>query len=404
MRKQTVLFTLLAVLLLTVVVSYSKIASLVQVISLFDEDKIVENFRSMNRFSSSRELTPSSNPYVYPSGPKLPLPDVFEHRGNRHSVQDFLSNSWTTGFMIVQDGYVLREDYFLGNQRSTQNISWSMAKSFISTLIGIAVNEKAIESVSDPVDRYAPMLKGSGYEGVSIKDVLQMSSGVGFNEDYGDFYSDINRWGRGFALGASQDEFATTLQRERSPGTRSQYVSIDTHVLGMVLTRSTQTSITEYMQEKLYEPLGMNHAGYWLIDGEGMEMALGGLNLTLVDFVKIGSLFLNKGKFNGQTIVPESWVESSLAGDEEHLAPTESFGYGYQWWLMPGEDREFMAMGVYGQYVYVNPRTRTVIAKLSANPFYNYDYLVSSDYAHLSLFRAISAAAVKTGMTAAESN
>ena len=218
------------------------------------------------------------------------------------------------------------------------------------------------------------------------------------------FYSDINRWGRGFALGASQDEFATTLQRERSPGTLSQYVSIDTHVLGMVLTRSTQTSITEYMQEKLYEPLGMNHAGYWLVDGEGMEMALGGLNLTLVDFVKIGSLFLNKGKFNGQTIVPESWVESSLAGDEEHLAPTESFGYGYQWWLMPGEDREFMAMGVYGKYVYVNPRTRTVIAKLSANPFYNYDYLVSSDYAHLSLFRAISAAAVKTGLPVADSD
>ena len=298
--------------------------------------------------------------------------------------------------MVLQDGYVLREDYFLGNQRSTQNISWSMAKSFISALIGIAVNEKAIESVSDPVDRYAPMLKGSGYEGVSIKDVLQMSSGVGFNEDYGDFFSDINRWGRDFSLGKSQDAFASTLKNEIEPGTKNHYVSINTHVLGMILTRATGRSITEYMQEKLYNPLGMEHEGYWIIDGYGMEMVLGGLNLTLRDYAKLGSLYINNGNFNSQQIVPSSWVLASQTMDSPHLLPDGGFGYGYQWWMIEGDQGEYMAMGVYGQYIYINPANHTVIVKNSANPRYNdSNYMPSSDFAHLAMFRAISDAATK---------
>ena len=123
-----------------------------------------------------------------------------------------------------------------------RNISWSMAKSFISALIGIAVDKGQIDSIEQTVDVYAPMLKGSGYEGVRIKDVLQMSSGVAFNEDYGDFYSDINRWGRDFAIGNSQDDFAASLKRGVNPGTKNHYVSIDTHVLSMVLSRSTGPS------------------------------------------------------------------------------------------------------------------------------------------------------------------
>ena len=376
--------------------AFPKIKALNTTLTLFDEDKIVENFRSVAEFWPTRSLTQAKVPYVYNYGDPLNVPSSFAYNDQKLSTRQFLKDSWTTGLIVIQNDEIALEDYYLGNSAVTQNISWSMAKSFISALIGIAVNEGHIKSIEQSVDAYATSLVGSGYEGVSIKNVLQMSSGVAFNEDYGDFYSDINRWGRDFSLGNSQDAFAATLKNDIEPGTVNHYVSINTHVLGMVLTQATGRSITDYMQEKLYNPMGMEHDGLWIIDGQGMEMALGGLNLTLRDFAKLGSLYLHDGTFNGQQIVPASWVADSRTMDQPHLLPGNDFGYGYQWWMVGGDSGEFMAMGVYGQYIYINPETNTVIVKNSANPFYNdTSYIPSSDFAHLALFRALSAAATK---------
>ncbi len=376
--------------------AFPKIKALNTTLTLFDEDKIVENFRSVAEFWPTRSLTQAKVPYIYTYGDSLNVPSSFAYNDQKLGTQQFLKDSWTTGLIVIQNDEIALEDYYLGNSAVTQNISWSMAKSFISALIGIAVNEGHIKSIEQSVDAYATSLGGSGYEGVSIKNVLQMSSGVAFNEDYGDFYSDINRWGRDFSLGNSQDAFAATLKNDIEPGTVNHYVSINTHVLGMVLTQATGRSITDYMQEKLYNPLGMEHDGLWIIDGQGMEMALGGLNLTLRDFAKLGSLYLHDGTFNGQQIVPASWVADSRTMDQPHLLPGNDFGYGYQWWMVGGDSGEFMAMGVYGQYIYINPETNTVIVKNSANPFYNdTSYIPSSDFAHLALFRALSAATAK---------
>lgn len=376
--------------------AFPKIKALNTTLTLFDEDKIVENFRSVAEFWPTRSLTQAKVPYVYNYGDPLNVPSSFAYNDQKLGTRQFLKDSWTTGLIVIQNDEIALEDYYLGNSAVTQNISWSMAKSFISALIGIAVNDGHIISIEQSVDAYATSLEGSGYEGVSIKNVLQMSSGVAFNEDYGDFYSDINRWGRDFSLGNSQDAFAATLKNDIEPGTVNHYVSINTHVLGMVLTQATGRSITDYMQEKLYNPMGMEHDGLWIIDGQGMEMALGGLNLTLRDFAKLGSLYLHDGTFNGQQIVPASWVADSRTMDQPHLLPGNDFGYGYQWWMVGGDSGEFMAMGVYGQYIYINPETNTVIVKNSANPFYNdTSYIPSSDFAHLALFRALSAAATK---------
>jgi len=376
--------------------AFPKIKALNTTLTLFDEDKIVENFRSVAEFWPTRSLTQAKVPYIYTYGDSLNVPSSFAYNDQKLGTQQFLKDSWTTGLIVIQNDEIALEDYYLGNSAVTQNISWSMAKSFISALIGIAVNEGHIKSIEQSVDAYATSLEGSGYEGVSIKNVLQMSSGVAFNEDYGDFYSDINRWGRDFSLGNSQDAFAATLKNDIEPGTVNHYVSINTHVLGMVLTQATGRSITDYMQEKLYNPMGMEHDGLWIIDGQGMEMALGGLNLTLRDFAKLGSLYLHDGTFNGQQIVPASWVADSRTMDQPHLLPGNDFGYGYQWWMVGGDSGEFMAMGVYGQYIYINPETNTVIVKNSANPFYNdTSYIPSSDFAHLALFRALSAATAK---------
>lgn len=369
---------------------YPKYKMLNHSIHLFDEDKIVNNFRSFDSVWPVAVMEASTNKYIYPKNVPITLPESFEFNGNSYESLKFLKDSWTTGFLVIQNDSIVFEDYYLGNTESTRNISWSMAKSFISALMGIAIEEGHIKNINQNVEEYVPELMGSAYEGVRIKDVLQMSTGVKFNEDYGDFYSDINRWGRGFAMGNSQDAFAGSLEREVEPGTINHYVSINTHVLGMILTKATGSTITDYMSEKLTDPLGMEYNGYWLLDGKNMEMALGGLNLTLRDYAKIGSLFLNNGLMNGKQIIQEEWVQASVIPDGPHVQPGSEFGYGYQWWIPKSDVGEFMALGVYNQNIYINPETNTVIVKLSANPKYNDpSYVPSSNYAALELYRAI---------------
>ena len=382
---------ILAILVVACIWFYPKYQMLQHAIHLFDEDKIVENFRTFNEIWEVSELE-ATNPSPYAEKSTIALPDSFSFRNDSYDTKQFLKDGWTTGFLVIQNDSIVFEEYYLENTKSTRNISWSMAKSYISALFGIAIQEGHIKSIEQKVEEYVPELKGSGYEGVRIKDVLQMSTGVGFNEDYADFNSDINRWGRGFALGQSQDKFAATLKREIEPGTVNHYVSINTHVLGMILTKATGRTITDYMQEKLFEPLGMEFNGYWLIDGENMEMALGGLNLTLRDFSKIGSLYLHNGKWNGQQIVNKDWVKASLTADAPHVQPTDdSFGYGYQWWLPKSDIGEFMAVGVYNQNIYVNPETNTVIVKLSANPHFNdLSFVPANEDALIELYRKIS--------------
>jgi CubicO group peptidase (beta-lactamase class C family) len=244
-------------------------------------------------------------------------------------------------------------------------------------------------------------LMGSGYEDVSIKDVLQMSSGVRFNEDYGDFNSDINRFSRATAFGTSLDDFSASLDREREPGTYHHYVSIDTQVLGMVLTRATGKSLTHYLSEKIWQPLGMEHQAYWLADDNNMELALGGLNVSLRDYAKLGWLYLNQGTWtdkqhNTQQIVPKQWVIDSTTADAPHLvagennsASSSSFGYGYQWWLPLGAEDEFSAQGIYNQYIYIDPDQNLVIVKNSANYRFT-DKSLNWTAKHYAMFRAIS--------------
>ena len=239
-------------------------------------------------------------------------------------------------------------------------------------------------------------MKGSGYEGVKIKDVLQMSSGVKFDETYSDPNSDISRWFRTFALGESQDEFAATLVREKEPGTYNHYVSINTHILGMILVKATGKSLTAYLQEKIWQPLGTEYNAYWLVDGQNMEMALGGLNATLRDYAKLGQLFLHQGKWKGKQIVPTDWVKASTTVKEEHLMPQSKnsahpgIGYGYQWWVPESKEGEFMAIGVFNQFTYINPTTNTVIVKLSANQnFYDNTDPYTLKFTHLEFFRKI---------------
>lgn len=301
------------------------------------------------------------------------------------------------GRIPLEYSYGLRhENYWRGQKEDIQHISWSMAKSYVSALFGIAIEEGYIKGIDQTVDEYLPELKDSGYKGVKIKDVLQMSSGVKFDETYGDPKSDIRRYFKDFVFGKSQDEFAATLVNERTPGTYNRYVSIDTHVLGMLIVKATSRSLTDYLQEKIWEPTGAEFDAYWLVDGKGMEMANGGLNACLRDFAKLGRLYLNKGNWNGEQIVPLKWFEESTHSTEEHLQPesinsaSPGLGYGYQWWLSDGTEDEILAIGIFNQYIYINPTTNTVIVKNSANKnYYDKSNPYRSHMVHLELFRKI---------------
>ncbi len=317
-------------------------------------------------------------PRSFPVGDAMDLPREFHFEGTRRDVRGFLSSTDTSALLVSKAGQLCFEEYFLTGGRTVNWISWSVAKSFVSALVGIALEEGHITDIADAIDRYAPALEGSAYEGVTIRDVLQMSSGARWSEDYSDPDSDVIRFGNAIAAGGSLDAFVAGTQRATPPGTVCQYNSADTQALGSLLVGATGRSLTDYMQEKLHAPLGMECPGHWLLDSHGMEMAFGGLCLTARDFAKIGELFRQGGRMHGRQIVPEAWVRASVVPSADHLQVGKvlvgghvfPFGYGFQWWVPAGDRGEFSAIGVYNQFVFVDPSREVVVVKLSANRRY----------------------------------
>ena len=367
---------LIAAAVIAGALNYSRLIRLNRVVSLFNADEIDENFRSMDRLFDSTVVESGENIHRFDYDLK-DLPQYYTYKGEKKKTADFIESTHATGLIVLKDNTIKFEKYYRGNSESSRAISWSVSKSIVSALFGIAVAEGHIKSIEDTVTDYVPYLQGSGYDGVRIKDVLQMSSGIRFNEDYGDFNSDINRMSRDFALNRPLKNFIASLKSERKPGTYNHYVSMDTQVLGMIIVAATGKSLTEYTEEKLWKPLGMEADAAWLADSEGMETAFGGFNAVLRDYARFGRLFLKKGKWDSRQIVPEKWVKDSTTPDAPHLMPGENpasgwvLGYGYQWWIPENPDGEFMAIGIYGQAIYIYPRHNIVIVKTSAFPDYN---------------------------------
>ncbi len=353
---------LLALVLAVVVVGVWKRDALTRlgaVNSLFAEDRIVGNFSHMDRLFETAPVPRGDGPVsTLPVGAPLTMLEDFEEWSARRAV---------TSLVVLKDGALVHESYRLGTGPDDLRISWSVAKSYLSALFGVLLTEGAVESLDDPVTKYAPSLVGGAYDGASIRNVLNMASGVSFDEDYFDFWSDINRMGRVLALGGSMDSFAARIEDTfTEPGTQWQYVSIDTHVLSMVLRGATGRSIPELLSEKIVVPMGLEAEPYYVTDGYGVAFVLGGLNFTTRDYARMGQMFLQDGAWNDRQIVPSDWVRASTVPS----APTEpgAIQYGYQWWIpadaVPGE---FLARGVYGQYVYVNRPAGVVIATTGAD-------------------------------------
>ncbi len=361
---------------------HEKLTRLMAVNSLFDAEKIVSNFSNMDTLFLTRSMARGPGPVSQlPEGAKADLPA---------EITSWISDRSLTALVVLKDGHIVAEEYFQGTGPEDLRISWSVAKSFLSALVGILVEEGTIASLQDPVTKYVPGLAGSAYEGATILNVLNMASGIEFDEDYLNFWSDINKMGRVLAMGGSMDAFAKGQNRRQNPpGESWQYVSIDTHVIGMVLRGATGLSASELLEEKLLIPMGLEAESYYVTDGHGVAFVLGGLNMRTRDYARFGQMFLQNGAWNGAQIVPADWVMASTMPS----APTaagDGTQYGYQWWIAtdapPGE---FFARGVYGQYIYINRTAGVVIAINSADR----DFREPGSFEqNLSAFRAIAEA------------
>ena len=373
-----VILILLAVLVLAGLLNYGRLVRLYTAITLFEPAVIEDNFRSMAELFDSRVVEAGSEVSQF-EYELTDLPEYYVFNGEDKKVSDFIEHSCTTGLIVVRGDTVLYEEYFRGNTETSKVISWSVSKSIVSALFGIAIAEGDIKSIEQTVTEYLPNLKGSGYDGVRIKDVLQMSSGVRFNEDYADFNSDINRMGRVFALNSPLEKFVASLEPEREPGTYNQYVSMDTQVIGMIIMEATGKTLSEYTEEKLWKPAGMESDAFWVIDGAGVEGAFGFFNAVLRDYARFGALYLNMGRWNNRQIVPADWITVSITPDAPHLMPGDNpysdwtVGYGYQWWIPEGDEGDYLAIGIYGQAVYINPQHNIAIARTAAYVDYDLD-------------------------------
>ena len=364
------LLTALVVIIVLITFNWEKVNRLHSVITLFDSKLIVENFSNMNKAFITQTVKKSEKVFEFETILK-PLPKSFSYREKSTSVDEFITRRATTALLVLKNDQITYENYFLDTQPTDKRISWSMAKSFVSILFGMQVDEGKID-IEKSVDFYLPEMKGSGYESVKVKHVLQMSSGVKWNEDYLDFNSDINKMGRVLAIGGSLDEMTTELEGESEPGKKFHYVSMDTHLIGMIVRRVSGKSLALLLQKSIWQKLGMESNADWIIDSQGAAFALGGLNVTTRDYARFGRLLVNNGQWQDEQLVSSEWIKAATTADAEYLKSTkDKLGYGYQIWLPTlAEEGEFFCVGVYGQYIYINQKENVVIVKNSADKLF----------------------------------
>jgi len=358
-----------------------EITRLLAVNSLFDENRIISNFSNMEGAFLNRVIPRGDGAISpLPTGTTMTMPAEYAAWVTQRSV---------TSMLVLRDGQIVHEAYYQGTKADDRRISWSVAKSYLSALFGILVDEGAIASLEDPVTKYAPSLAGGAYDGATVRDVLQMSSGITFDEDYLDYDSDINRMGRVLALGGKMDDFAAGLtERFAAPGETWQYTSIDTHVLGMVARGATGRDIPDLMSEKLIAPLGLERTPLYLTDGVGVAFVLGGLNITTRDYARFGQMILQNGAWQGAQIVPADWIAASTV-PSARTEPGE-IGYGYQWWIPVGaEPGQFMGRGIYGQYLYIDQGAGVVVVTTGADRQFREDGINESN---INMFRQVVAA------------
>jgi len=313
-------------------------------------------------------------------GPVRPLPpaatklkDVqFKSGTGTFDLFDYLAYNRVAGLLVLKDGKVALEDYELGTGPETRWPSFSIAKSISSTLVGAALEQGLISSLDDPLTRYVPQLKGGAYEVVSIRNILEMASGVKWAETYTDPKSDRRKL---LELQLAQKpgaivSYMNALPRAAAPGSLWNYSTGESFLVGALLEGATHKPLATYLSETLWSPLGMEQdATWWLESPGGMGLAGSGLGASLRDYGRFGLFVQQDGVLDGRRIVPEGWFREAGSA---HVIGGKSVDYGYLWWPIPRGDSihqgAFEAVGIFGQHIYINPSEKLVIVVLSARP------------------------------------
>lgn len=329
-------------------------------ILFWNTEQKLEGFGNIKEILPTRQVSKSQNFYPF----RYDLLDLsnlkYKFKGEEFSLEDFIQTFKIAGLIVIRDGVILYESYDFGNDETTKWVSFSVTKSVTSMLLGAAIKDGHIKSVEDKVTIYLPQLLNSNYKDVSIKQVLQMSSGIDWNEDYEDPLSDVNIAGALNSLNLYQ--YLNNLNKKSSAGNKFNYNTGETNLIGGIVRAAIGDNLSNYLEKKIWKPFGMEFNAYWVIDTD-YEQELGGccLSATLRDYARLGMFAMNNGKLNnGVEILPKNWMKDSTTPSRNNSY------YGYQWWLDGPAYQSFYADGVFGQFIWIDPVSKTVVAMHAA--------------------------------------
>lgn len=311
----------------------------------------------------SRTIEKPETPFIFQNTKKSFVQDsislTYEDRKETIAFEDYLITNKTVAYVVIKNDTILYEKYFNKYEENSIVNSFSIAKSILSMLVGIAIDEGKIKSTKEPITNYIPELKDERLKKVTIEQLLNMTSGIAFDESYTNPFGDAAT----FYYGTNLTKAVHNMELEYAPRTRFKYSSGDSQVLGLVLASALkEVTISEYLETKIWKPLGMEYDASWSLDKKknGVEKTFCCLHARARDFAKLGRLYLNKGNWNGTQIVSKKWVENSTKIDS--TGGNVSY-YQYQWWINE-KDNSYEAEGILGQHIYVHPEKNVIIVRL----------------------------------------
>lgn len=311
-------------------------------------------FRALDRLpvlAKARVVPAGATPRPLPPGEPLKLDT---------DVDAFMAGQRASALIVVHDGRVRLERYGLGFDAAGRWTSFSVAKSVTSTLVGAAIRDGHIRSMDDKVTAYIPQMKGSAYDDVSIRQLLTMTSGVRWNEDYADPRSDVALFNKhkpepGVDALVS---YLRRLPREVPPGTRWNYSTGETNLVGILVSQATKKPLSQYLSEKIWVPAGMEQQATWILSKTGQEISGCCIQAATRDFARFGVFIAEGARVGGRSIVPDGWLGEATT--ERVGIGRPGRGYGYQWWTYA--DGSFDARGIFGQGIFIDPKRKLVIA------------------------------------------
>ena len=317
-------------------------------------------FKNMEKILPTRLIEKSDSPYPLTYELKDLDNLTYNYKGKKYTIADYIQAFKVAGLIVIRDGKILYESYDFGNNEKSRWVSFSVTKSVTSMLLGAAIKDKHISSVKDPIVTYLPQLRDSHYGNVSIEQVLHMSSGVNWDEDYSDPTSDVSL---ASALNSTKlYDYLSKLGASSEPGNKFNYNTAESNLIGDLVRSAVGNNLSKYLEQKIWKPFGMEFDAYWVLDYD-YNLELGGccINATLRDYARIGIFALNNGNLkNNINVLPDNWMKQSTTS-----SPNLEY-YGYQWWLDGSDYRSFYADGIFGQFIWIDPASKTIVAMHSA--------------------------------------